>query len=107
MSRSFEMKSSVITTLVAAPLLSLSSMAFAAEPPSAKPVLSAEPILSAEPVLLSAVEMDRVTAAGSKPGTSVGERDAGNQFALFGFKPGVGVGGITRFGGKGGLSGDV
>jgi hypothetical protein len=97
------MKSSVITTLVAAPLLSLSSMAFAAEPPSAKPVLSAEPILSAEPVLLSAVEMDRVTAAGSKPGTSVG----GNQFALFGFKPGVGVGGITRLGGKGGLSGDV
>jgi hypothetical protein len=44
------MKTSVITILVAAPLLSLSSMAFAAEP------------ASAEPVLLSAVEMDGITA---------------------------------------------
>jgi hypothetical protein len=42
------MKSSIITTLVAVPLLSLSSMAFAAEP-----------------VLLSAVEMDGVTAGTS------------------------------------------
>jgi len=39
------MKKSLITTLVAAPLLSLSSMAFASEP-----------------VLLSAAEMDGVTA---------------------------------------------
>lgn len=44
------MKTSVITILVAAPLLSLSSMAFSAEP------------TSAEPTLLSAVEMDGVTA---------------------------------------------
>jgi hypothetical protein len=44
------MKTSVITILVAAPLLSLSSMAFAAEP------------ASAEPVLLSAVDMDGITA---------------------------------------------
>jgi hypothetical protein len=47
------MKTSIITILVAAPLLSLSSMAFAAEP------------ASAEPVLLSAVEMDGVTAGTS------------------------------------------
>lgn len=44
------MKKSLITTLVAAPLLSLSAMAFAAEP------------ASAEPMLLSASEMDGVTA---------------------------------------------
>ena len=44
------MKKSLITTLVAAPLLTLSSMAFAAEP------------TMAEPVLLSASQMDGVTA---------------------------------------------
>lgn len=44
------MKKSLITTLVAAPLLSLSSMAFAAQP------------AAAEPVLLSASQMDGVTA---------------------------------------------
>lgn len=44
------MKKSLIATLVAAPLLSLSSATFAAEP------------VSAEPVLLSASEMDSVTA---------------------------------------------
>ena len=47
------MKTSFITILVAAPLLSLSSMAFAVEP------------ASAEPVLLSAVEMDGITAGTS------------------------------------------
>jgi hypothetical protein len=44
------MKKSLITTLVAAPLLSLSSMAFAAGP------------AEAGPVLLSATQMDGVTA---------------------------------------------
>jgi len=44
------MKKSLITTLVAAPLLTLSSMAFAAEP------------AAAEPVMLSAAQMDSVTA---------------------------------------------
>ncbi|WP_136413717.1 hypothetical protein [Herbaspirillum sp. ST 5-3] len=44
------MKKSLITTLVAVPLLSLSSMAFAAEP------------ASSEPMLLSSAEMDGVTA---------------------------------------------
>lgn len=44
------MKKSLITTLVAAPVLSLSSMAFAAEP------------ATAEPMLLTAVQMDGVTA---------------------------------------------
>jgi len=44
------MKKSLITTLVVAPLLSLSSMAFAAEP------------TAPEPVLLSASQMDGVTA---------------------------------------------
>jgi len=44
------MKKSLITTLVAAPLLSLSSMAFAVEP------------AASEPVLLSASQMDGVTA---------------------------------------------
>jgi hypothetical protein len=44
------MKKSLITTLVAVPLLSLSSMAFAVEP------------AAAEPVLLSASQMDGVTA---------------------------------------------
>jgi hypothetical protein len=47
------MKKSLITTLVAAPLLSLSSMAFAVEP------------AASEPVLLSASQMDGVTAAGT------------------------------------------
>jgi hypothetical protein len=46
------MKKSLITTLVAAPLLTLSSMAFAAEP------------AAAEPVMLSAAQMDGVTAGG-------------------------------------------
>lgn len=45
------MKKSTLATLIAAPLLSLSSMAFAAEP------------AQAEPMLLSAAEMDSVTAA--------------------------------------------
>ena len=44
------MKKSLIATLVAAPLLSLSSMAFAATP------------VVSEPVLLTAVQMDSVTA---------------------------------------------
>ena len=44
------MKKSLITTLVAASLLSLSSMAFAVEP------------AAPEPVLLSASQMDGVTA---------------------------------------------
>jgi hypothetical protein len=44
------MKKSLITTLVAAPLLSLSTLAFADAP------------AAAEPVLLTAVEMDGVTA---------------------------------------------
>ncbi len=44
------MKKSLITTLIAAPLLSLSSLAFAAEP------------VSVEPMLLTASEMDSVTA---------------------------------------------
>jgi len=44
------MKKSLIATLVVAPLLSLSSMAFADEP------------VAAEPMLLTAVEMDGVTA---------------------------------------------
>lgn len=44
------MKKSMITTLVAVPLLSLSSLAFAAEP------------VSAEPLLLSAAQLDNVTA---------------------------------------------
>lgn len=47
------MKKSVITTLIAVPLLSLSSMAFAAEP------------ASTEPMLLTASEMDGVTAGWS------------------------------------------
>lgn len=46
------MKKSLMTTLVAAPLLSLSSLAFAADP------------APAEPMLLTASEMDGVTAAG-------------------------------------------
>lgn len=46
------MKKSLISTLIAAPLLSLSSMAFAAEPVT----------VEAEPMLLSASEMDHVTA---------------------------------------------
>lgn len=46
------MKKSVISTLVAGSLLSLSSMTFAAEP------------VQAEPMLLTASEMDTVTAAG-------------------------------------------
>jgi hypothetical protein len=46
-------KKVLITTLIAAPLLSLSSMAFAAEP------------ASAEPVLLTTAQMDRVTAGNS------------------------------------------
>jgi hypothetical protein len=44
------MKKSLITTLVAVPLLSLSSLAFADAP------------AASEPVLLTAVEMDGVTA---------------------------------------------
>jgi opacity protein-like surface antigen len=44
------MKKSLITTLVAVPVLSLSSMAFAAEP------------VQAEPIVLSSVQMDGVTA---------------------------------------------
>lgn len=44
------MKKSLITTLVAVPLLSLSSMAFAAEP------------ASTGPVMLSSAQMDGVTA---------------------------------------------
>ncbi|WP_136413715.1 MULTISPECIES: hypothetical protein [Oxalobacteraceae] len=44
------MNKSLLTTLVAAPLLTLSSMAFAADP------------ATAEPMLLSAAEMDGVTA---------------------------------------------
>lgn len=44
------MKKSFITTLVAAPLLSLSSMAFAAEPEAS------------EPVLLTSSQMDSVSA---------------------------------------------
>lgn len=44
------MKKSLITTLVAVPVLSLSSMAFAAEP------------VQAEPMVLSSVQMDGVTA---------------------------------------------
>jgi hypothetical protein len=44
------MKKSLITTLVAVPLLALSSMAMAAEP------------VPAEPILLSADQMDGVTA---------------------------------------------
>jgi len=46
------MKKSVISTLVAGSLLSLSSMTFAAEP------------AQAAPMLLTASEMDTVTAAG-------------------------------------------
>jgi hypothetical protein len=46
------MKRSAISTLIAAPLLSLSSLAFAADP------------VPAEPMLLTASEMDTVTAAG-------------------------------------------
>jgi hypothetical protein len=45
-----QMKKSMISTLVAGSLLSLSSMAFAAEP------------AQAEPMLLTASEMDNVTA---------------------------------------------
>ncbi|HJV83277.1 hypothetical protein [Noviherbaspirillum sp.] len=44
------MKKTLVTTLVATPLLALSSMAFATEP------------ATAEPMLLSAAEMDGVTA---------------------------------------------
>lgn len=44
------MKKSLIATLVAAPLLTLSSMAFAVQPSTS------------EPILLSAAEMDGVTA---------------------------------------------
>ncbi len=44
------MKKSLITTLVAAPVLSLSSLAFAAEP------------ATAEPMQLTAAQMDGVTA---------------------------------------------
>jgi hypothetical protein len=46
----FTMKKSLITTLVAVPVLSLSSMAFAAEP------------ASSGPVMLSTAQMDVVTA---------------------------------------------
>jgi hypothetical protein len=46
-----KMKKSVISTLVAGSLLSLSSLTFAAEP------------AQAEPMLLTASEMDNVTAA--------------------------------------------
>jgi hypothetical protein len=106
-----EMKSSMIGNLVAIPLLSVSSMAFAAEPVLAEPVqpILAEPVqpILAEPVLLSAIEMDGITAGGAKPGTSGGGgsnvslvRNAVNQFILSG-------GGALRFGGKGGIGGDV
>lgn len=44
------MNKSLMATLIAAPLLSLSSLAFAAEP------------ASSEPMMLSAAEMDGVTA---------------------------------------------
>lgn len=46
------MKKSMVSTLIAVPLLSLSSLAFAADP------------IPAEPMLLTASEMDTVTAAG-------------------------------------------
>lgn len=53
------MKKSLITTLVAAPLLTLSSMAFAAES------------AAAEPVLLTASQMDGVTAGSSSSIASI------------------------------------
>src|SRR3954470_11708342 len=45
------MKASLISTLIVVPMLSLSSMAFASEP-----------VAASEPMLLSAAEMDGVTA---------------------------------------------
>ena len=50
------MKKSLVSTLIAAPLLTLSSLAFAQE------AAPSEPLSYEEPMLLSMVEMDDVTA---------------------------------------------
>jgi hypothetical protein len=100
------MKSSMITTLIAAPLLSLSSMVCAMEP------------ASAEPVLLSAIEMDGVTAGTesvnyartfqyNRSRTTVVQVSAGN-IALGGNGGDGGDGGIGLGGpGLGGISGSL
>jgi hypothetical protein len=100
------MKSSMITTLIAAPLLSLSSMVSAMEP------------ASAEPVLLSAIEMDGVTAGTesvnyartfqyNRSRTTVVQVSAGN-IALGGNGGDGGNGGTGEGGaGLGGISGSL
>jgi hypothetical protein len=87
------MKSSMILTLVAAPLLSLSSMVSAMEP------------ASAEPVLLSAIEMDGVTAGTESVNYARTFQYNRSRTSVYQFSIGNAAGGGS--GGSGGSGGDA